>query len=284
MECKKTERGIQVYPVRDLDLAQTLDCGQSFRWTEQEDGSFCGVAYGKYAVMRLNGEILYIDGAETADFSNIWREYLDLDLDYSAVKSELCKIHPILKEAVTYAPGLRILKQEPFEAFCTFILSQNNHIKRIKGMIQRLCENFGKPIGNGAYSFPDAETLAALSEEALSPVRAGFRNKYLLDGARKIVSGEVDLELCRKLPYEEAQKELMKVKGIGVKVSDCILLYGLHRIEAFPMDVWMKRAMEILFPGMKPEDFGPYAGIAQQYIFHYSRMHPELFQQKERIS
>lgn len=284
MECRKTENGIAVYPVRDLNLAQTLDCGQSFRWTEQADGSFFGVAYGKYASMRLNGETLYIKGAKTDDFFNIWKEYLDLNLDYGTVKTELCKIHPVLKEAITYAPGLRILKQEPFEAFCTFILSQNNHIKRIKGMVQRLCENFGERIGEGVFAFPKAETLASLSEEALSPVRAGFRSKYLLDGAEKILSGEVDLERCRKLPYEEAKQELMKVKGIGVKVADCILLYGLHRIEAFPMDVWMKRAMEILFPGMKPEDFGPYAGIAQQYIFHYSRMHPELFQQKERIS
>ena len=114
--------------------------------------------------------------------------------------------------------------------------------------------------------------------EDLSPIRAGFRNKYIIDASQKVTTGEVDLDKCRGLSYDDAKAELCKIKGVGVKVADCTLLFGFHRIEAFPIDVWMKRAMEKLFPNMTGSDFGPYAGIAQQYIFHYSRMHPELFE------
>ena len=152
------------------------------------------------------------------------------------------------------------------------------NIKRIKGIVKRLCESFGDKIGEDLYAFPTAEKLAALDVKDLEPLRAGFRNRYIIDGAQKVASGEVDLEKCRTLTYEDARDELMKIVGVGQKVADCTLLFGLHRVESFPLDVWMKRAMAVLFPTLTPQDFGPYAGIAQQYIFHYSRMHPELFE------
>ena len=275
MKCTITPTGVKISDVYNLDLAQTLDCGQSFRWIETPKGFF-GVAFNKAVTMRLENSDLYIDGADENDFENIWRKYLDLDLDYGKIREDISLIHPVLKEACTYAPGIRILQQEPWEALCTFIISQNNNIKRIKGIVERLCENFGEKAGN-FYTFPTAEKLSTLQPDDLSVIRAGFRNKYLIDGAVKVANGQVDLEKCRTLPYEEARVELQKIKGVGVKVADCTLLFGLHRIEAFPVDVWMKRALENLFPDMTPNDFGPYAGIAQQYIFHYSRMHPELF-------
>lgn len=278
MNWEKTETGVRVYPVKDLDLAQTLDCGQSFRWVRLENGSFKGVACGKCVTMSLEGETLYIENSTVEDFENIWKNYLDLGLDYGKIREEISKIHPVLKEAAKYAPGIRILRQEPYEALCTFIISQNNNIKRIKGIVQRLCECFGEEIAQGEFAFPTAEKMASLTADDLAPLRAGFRNRYLIDAAQKVVSGEVSLEKCRTAPYEESQKELMKITGVGVKVADCTLLFGMHRIEAFPVDVWMKRAMDKLFPGMCAEDFGEYAGIAQQYIFHYSRMHPELFE------
>ena len=275
MDIFSTKTGVKISGVRDLDLAETLDCGQSFRW-EEENGGFRGIAYGREVFMRLSGTELYIDGASEEDFGNIWRPYLDLDLDYAAVRENVSAIHPVLREAARFAPGIRILRQEPWEALCSFIISQNNNIKRIKGIVKRLCESFGKKTGGG-YAFPTAERLAALEPDDLAPLRAGFRNKYIIDAAVRVSSGEVDLEKCRTIEYEEARAELMKIKGVGVKVADCTLLFGLHRIEAFPLDVWMKRAMEKLFPGLSPSDFGEYAGIAQQYIFHYSRMHPEIF-------
>lgn len=276
MKCVEFENGIMVEGVTDLDLAQTLDCGQSFRWTELDDGSFSGIAFGKSVTVRLEENTLYIENATKEDFENIWYDYFDLSLDYGKIREDISKIHPVLCEAAKYAPGIRILRQEPYEALCTFIISQNNNIKRIKGIVRRLCESFGEKI-DGGYAFPTAEKMAQLAPDDLAPLRAGFRNRYLVDAAKKVASGEVDLEKCRNCNYDDARAELMKITGVGIKVADCTLLFGLHRIEAFPVDVWMKRAMEKLFPDMKPEDFGEYAGIAQQYIFHYSRMHPELF-------
>lgn len=269
---------LTIHNVTDLDLAQTLDCGQSFRWTQQPDGSFSGVAFGRSVNVSLDGGDLIIHNAPKEDEA-LWRDYFDLGLDYSAVRRQISELHPILKEAAQYAPGIRILRQEPYEALCTFIISQNNNIKRIKGIVQRLCEQFGDRLPDGTYAFPDAEKMASLTADDLAPLRAGFRNRYLADAARKVADGDVDLEKCRGCDYDEARRELMQITGVGVKVADCTLLFGLHRIEAFPLDVWMKRAMATLFPGMTPGDFGQYAGIAQQYIFHYSRMNPKLFEQ-----
>lgn len=262
--------------IHDLDLAQTLDCGQSFRWTAQEDGSFHGVAFGKSVTARMEGDRLVLDGADEADRA-LWHAYFDLDTDYGEIARTLGRLHPVLREAAEYAGGIRLLRQERFETLCTFIISQNNNIPRIKGIVARLCEHFGAPLPGGCFAFPSARDLSRLSAEDLAPLRAGFRARYLIDAAQKVNSGAVDLSLCETAPYETARAELMKITGVGVKVADCTLLFGMHRTEAFPLDVWMKRAMQTLFPGLSPLDFAPYAGVAQQYIFHYSRMHPELF-------
>lgn len=271
--------GIVFDKVSDLDLRETLACGQCFRWKELPDGSFEGVVRGRSARVRTKGDSLILDGAEEADRA-MWREYFDLDLDYGAVKRELSALHPSLAEAAQYAPGIRILNQEPFEALISFIISQNNNIKRIAGIVERLCEHFGESLEGtrSRYAFPTAERLAELSPDDLAPIRAGFRHRYIIDAAQKVADGAVDPERLRTLPYDEARAELMRITGVGVKVADCVLLYGLHRMDGFPLDVWMKRAMAVLFPGLEPRDFGRYAGIAQQYIFHYSRMHPEVFE------
>lgn len=261
--------------ISDLSLKDTLDCGQCFRWKERADGGFFGVVRGRAATVRISGGSLVIDGAGEAD-RDLWADYFDLDTDYAAIKERLSAIHPVMAEAARYAPGIRILRQEPFEALISFIISQNNNIKRIAGIVERLCEWFGEEIG-GAHAFPTAERLAALEPDDLAPIRAGFRHRYIIDAAKKVADGTVDLEAVRSLPYGEARAALMQITGVGVKVADCVLLYGLHRLESFPLDVWMKRAAAMLFDGMDPSAFGEYAGVAQQYIFHYSRMHPELF-------
>ncbi len=278
MDYTCNENIVTVATQGDMSLRDTLMCGQSFRWREGEDGSFTGTAFGKTVRVLVNGNELIIENSTKDDFKNIWKDYFDLNFDYVALKEELARKHPVLAQAAKFAPGIHILRQEPFEAPISFIISQNNNIKRIEGIVDRLCETFGEETQGGGYSFPTAERIASLCEEDLSPLRAGFRNRYILDAARKVHSGEVDLEKCRTLPFDEAKKHLMTIVGVGEKVADCVLLYGLHRTQAFPMDVWMKRAMSTLFPDVKPDFFGEYAGIAQQYIFHYSRMHPELFE------
>lgn len=278
MEYKIEDNKVIVKTPGDMSLRDTLCCGQSFRWREQEDGSFKGTAFGKTVTVSTQGCDLIIDGADAQDFEKIWKDYFDLEFDYIALKEDLSKKHPILCEAAKFAPGIHILRQEPFEALISFIISQNNNIKRIEGIVERLCESFGEKLPSGDFSFPTAEKLAKLSEDDLKPLRAGFRNRYILDAAKKVYSGQVSIEELRTLPFEDAKKKLMTIVGVGSKVADCVLLYGLHRTEAFPMDVWMKRAMSTLFPDTEPSFFGEYAGIAQQYIFHYSRMNPQLFE------
>ncbi len=252
-----------------FNLAQTLDCGQCFRWELQPDGSYTGVASGR--VLNLSERNL----PQILE-DPFWSEYFDLRLDYGKIRSEFAARDPVLAEAARFAPGMRILNQEPWEALCSFIISQNNNIPRIKGIVARFCEAFGKELG-GAYAFPRAETVAVLEETDLSPLRSGFRARYLIDAARKVAGGQIDFAELKRLPLAEARTKLTAITGVGPKVADCTLLYGLHRLEAFPMDVWMKRAMRTLFPGREPESFGKYAGIAQQYIFHYSRNNPDIF-------
>ena len=266
--------GIAV-PAEDFSLPATLQCGQCFRWKQCEDGAWQGAAMGKRLTLREeNGEIVFSAGKE--EFLEVWVPYFDLELDYGKIRRSLSRKHPVLREACRYAPGIRILRQDPWEALCSFIISQNNNIPRIQGIISRLCELYGGENG-GNTAFPPPEWLAELSVEELAPLRSGFRAKYLLSAARLTVSGEVDLTAAAKLPVDEAREMLRKIYGVGDKVADCVLLYGLHRLEAFPMDVWMKRTMAELLPGVSPEDLGSFAGIAQQYLFHYSRNHPELF-------
>lgn len=264
-----------------FDPAQTLDCGQAFRWRETvgEDGLplWEGAAGNRFLRLRREGDTLLFNCSET-EFNSFWRSYFDFDRDYEKKRSRLAAMAPALREAAAFAPGIRILRQDPWEALCSFLISQNNNIPRIKGIIDRLCGLFGEPMsGTGFSAFPTASVLARLSPEALAPLGAGYRAGYLLDCARKVESGEIDLEKIACSPTEEGRAELQKIQGVGPKVAECVLLYGFHKTECFPMDVWMKRAMETLLPGRSPAEFGEDAGLAQQYIFHYSRMHPELF-------
>ena len=263
--------------VKDFDLVETFNCGQCFRWNQVEENVFVGVAFGRVLRICMEGTKIILSGNSVAhDYEQIWKNYFDFDTNYEQVRSQLSTLDDNLQKACKYASGIRILQQEPWETLCSFIISQNNNIPRIKGIIEHLCAHWGKELEPGYFSFPSCETLAKLNAESLSVIKCGFRDKYIIDAARKVASGSVSLDTIRSLPLEMARTELMKIKGVGPKVAECTLLYGFHRFEAFPIDVWMKRAMDSLFPGKKPEHFGEYAGIAQQYIFHYTRMNPNL--------
>jgi len=218
------------------------------------------------------------------DFDGIWRHFLDLDRDYGAIKSRLRQNDEIMRSAIGCGEGIRILNQELWETVVSFIISASNNIPRIKGIIERLCEAFGDRIeyrGNTYYSFPDAETINALSLSDLAVIRAGFRDKYIKAAAEAVVNGDLSLDTLRSMPTPEAKKALMSVKGIGNKVSDCILLFGLGRADSFPVDVWIKRIMEYCyFDGEQPikvisefaeNKFGALGGYAQQYLFFYAR-------------
>lgn len=260
----------KVFGIDTFSLPQTLDCGQAFRWSETENGIWQGVAFDKFLRLKIDtdGTLILFDTTKE-DFENIWCDYFDLKRNYTEIIEKISQ-NELLKTASQYGKGIRILNQEPWETLCSFIISQNNNIKRIKGIIDRLCENFGNDMG-GYYSFPTAEKIATLNLDDLAVLRSGFRAKYILDAAQKVSSGIVDLKALKDLPYESAQAELMKINGVGPKVADCALLFSHKHIEAFPKDVWIKRAMEKLFGGNLPPIALPFAGIVQQYIFFYAR-------------
>lgn len=253
-----------------LDLRNTLLCGQAFRWKETEEGTFTGTVKGHtLCVLQKDNEIIFRNTSEEI-FKSLWVPYFDLERDYKEITDGF-RSDKYISAALDEFYGIRILHQEPWEALCSFIISQNNNIPRICGIIERLCESFGTVTEGGDYSFPDAEKMSRLNEADLSVLRAGFRNKYLLDAAQKVASGEISLDAIYEMPIEDARTELMKIKGVGPKVAECTLLYGFGRLDAFPIDVWVKRIMAEMYSDGLPECTKNYEGIAQQYLFHWRR-------------
>lgn len=255
--------------VDNFDLKQTLDCGQAFRWSENSDGSWSGIALGRnLKVSHTDGKIVLHD-TDITEYEEKWRSYFDIDRDYNKIITSLSS-DKILNAASNENKGIRILKQDIWETLCSFIISQNNNIPRIKGIISRLCENFGEPV-NGGFTFPDFSRLAELIPDDLAVLRSGFRARYIIDAAKKIADGTVDLNAIKQMDNDSARNELMKITGVGVKVADCTLLFAYSRLDVLPKDVWIKCALTEYFGGELPACAIPYAGIAQQYIFNYIR-------------
>ena len=246
----------------DLDLDETLDCGQAFRWERTGDKEYHGFMLNTPLTVSAEKDFFRFRETDEDTFVNVWIPYFDLETDYSEIKRILSE-DSALSKACTYAGGIRILRQDSWEALCSFIISQNNNIPRIKGIIGRLCEMYG--------GFPDFKDMNGISPEDLAPLRAGFRAKYIADCVRKLNSREIVLDDIKNSHTGEIRKILMTIKGVGPKVADCAMLYGMYRIDCVPMDVWMKRVMEQFYPNGFPEFVLPYAGIAQQYLFHYMR-------------
>lgn len=257
---------------RDFCLDDILGCGQCFRWEQLEPGKWKGIVAGRCRTVAQDGSALTFFGTDISEFQEIWYDYFDFGRDYGAVKALLCA-DEAMRRAVEFTPGMRVLRQEPWEALCSFILSQNNNIKRIRGLVERLCENFGEPV-DGGFAFPAAQRLAGLSLEALAPVRCGFRAKYILDAAQKVASGEVDLSKLYTLPVDEACRTLQTINGVGPKVARCALLYGFGRAQCVPVDVWIDRALKAFYPDGMPAGIESVAGLGQQYLFHYVRHNP----------
>ena len=254
----------------DIDIAKTLDCGQAFRFSES-DGVWRGVAMGRALSLTQEGNKITLFDVNEEEFNSLWRGYFDLDRDYEMIKSSVSS-NEILKKATDFSDGIHILRQEPWEAVCSFIISANNNIPRIKGIISRLCENFGFKIADGLFTFPSAERIAALTLDDLAVIKSGFRAKYILDAAQKFSSNQIDVEALYTLPIDEARNTLMTIKGIGPKVADCALLFGWGRVECFPVDVWIRRAMNHFFgENGLPSEAVEYAGIVQQYLFYWAR-------------
>lgn len=263
---------IELCSSEKLDIVKTFECGQCFRWNQQDDGSYQGVAFGYPAqVWEENGSVFLNSDAP----DELWENYFDLNLDYQKISEPFLNVE-YLDECTRAGMGIRILNQEPWEALCSFIISQCNNIKRIKSIVERLCLEFGEAVefdGVTYYKFPSYENIALLDVEDLACLRAGYRAEYIIDAARALDSKTLDLECLKCAQYIEAKKELLKMNGIGEKVANCVILFGLHHMEAFPIDVWIRRALNEHFPkNFNPAGLGAYAGLAQQYIFYYMRL------------
>lgn len=271
----KDGAGVELAGLKSFCLDDILGCGQCFRWDMLAPGRWRGVARGIAREVEQRGDSLIIHGASLQEFGDIWHNYFDLGRDYGEIRRLLCG-DAAMRRAVEYTPGMRVLRQEPWEALCSFIISQNNNIKRIKGIVARLCKSFGQRAEGDfeAWAFPGPGALASLTEEDLAPLRCGFRAGYILDAARQVSSGAVRLSGIDALDAEAATAELQKIRGVGPKVAACALLYGFGRADAVPVDVWMRRALAEFYPGGMPKELGDILGLGQQYMFHYIRNRP----------
>lgn len=262
----------------DFNPEHTFDCGQCFRWNAVGSGksTYVGVAGGR--VCRVCGDTVCCDDADNA----FWENYFCADMDYGAIKNTLSEADEKLRAGIEYGYGIRILRQDIWEMIVSFIISANNNIPRIKRIIETLCREFGDRIETDLdgeyYAFPSAERLAGLDISDLACLRAGYRDKYIMDAAVKTASGEIDLNAVAQMPTAEAKAELMKIKGVGGKVADCILLFAMSRYEVFPKDVWIKRILNQVYGVSEKETdgfisgrYGGYAGFAQQYMYYYYR-------------
>lgn len=269
MELKIKENDIILKGVKCLNLDLTLDCGQAFRWVKNEDGSWSGVAHGKYLNICENNGDFVLKNTSLDDYNNIWQKYFDFDKDYVKICDTL-KQDDLISKTVDEYYGIRILNQDSWEALCSFVISQQNNIKRIKGIIDKLCRQYGDRVQGDFYSFPSAERLSQLEVEDFEALGTGYRAKYLKKLADDVSSGEIDLEKIKTLSLDEARSELLKIFGVGIKVANCALLFGFEFYDAFPVDVWMKRVMQY-YPNGLPKCFDGIGGIAQQYLFHWAR-------------
>ena len=271
--------------MKDFEPKHIFECGQAFRWFVEEDNSYTTIAYGKTLNVKRENEDIILSNTNLEDFNNIWYHYFDLGRDYGQIKKQLSK-DPILKEAINFGQGIRILNQEPFEMVISFIISANNQIPRIKKSIELISKEYGSYIGKfmdkDIYAFPRPDRLSKARPEDLREIsKVGFRDVRIVETSKIIANGDLDLEKIFEVGRDEGKEMLMTLPGVGPKVSDCILLFAFNKDEAFPVDVWVKRVMEHFY--LKEDTnvkligdhgariFGSLAGFAQQYLFYYAR-------------
>lgn len=298
--------GVIIKDVKNFELNHTFDCGQCFRWERQENGNYIGVVYGRVIELEKKDDDIIIYNTNMEDFNSLWVNYFDLNRDYGSIKDKLSK-DPLLSEAVEYGYGIRLLQQDPFEITLSFIISARNSIPIIMRTIKNISKAYGKAIvykGETYYAFPTPEELRNLKVEDYESCGGSFRSKYLKDTVDKINMvidntkaedkgqftrseeelNEIlkyDLNRIKAMEADECHTALQGFSGIGPKVADCIMLFSMNKYSAFPVDVWVKRAMQFFYlapdvslPKIRVfarEKFGDLSGFAQQYLFYYAR-------------
>lgn len=280
--------GVTVEGVREFDVAKTFDCGQCFRFepvaNTSYDAEYAGVAFGRFISVAKDGDTLHVFNCTKDFFEEKLFHFLGLDINYEIIRRSIVAAtdSAYLRTATESAKGIRILNQDRWETLCSFIISQNNNIPRIKKLVSALCERCGEKVetdgmerhgANGEfYSFPSPQAVFTLGENALKEMKFGFRASYIADAAKKVASGEIDLDHAATLDYSDCVEYLSQIKGVGMKVASCTALFSMEKYSSFPVDVWIRRVLERHFPAdFAPESLGEYAGIAQQYLFYHAR-------------
>ncbi len=273
-----------------FELKDIFECGQCFRWNEQEDGSYTGVIKNGIINVKKEDETITFTGICDKNIEEVVNEYFDLKRDYEKIKEQLGNVDKYLKTSIQYGKGIRILNQDLWETIISFIISANNNIPRIKGIIERISQKYGNEIewnGKKYYTFPTYEQLKDVTVQEYRNLGLGFRDIRLYETTQMILNKEVDLEkLKNNQNTQEVRNELLRLSGVGPKVADCILLFSdLKRFDVFPIDVWVRRVMNDLYikeddetkvskvkiEKLAEEKFGDLKGLAQQYLFYWRR-------------
>lgn len=274
--------------IKSFNIQQILECGQAFRFNKIDDNHYVVIAFEKALYIKQKESTVEFYPCNINEFEDIWIKYFDLNRDYCYIKEQISKDDAIMQEAISFAPGIRLLNQDSYECLISFIISQNNHIPRIKQIINNLSCSYGKKINDTSehmgdyYSFPTYTIFENLTNEDIMACKTGFRAKYIKDACNKIASGHIDLADLVSGEEIYSREKLMSIHGVGQKVSDCVLLFSLEKYASFPIDVWVKRVMEELYFDGKPtavpdihafakQRWGQYGGFAQQYLFYYAK-------------
>lgn len=284
------KNAVMIQNIDHFHIGQILESGQVFRFDKISDMSYLLVAKQKLIkiTQQVGSTSVIIHNSHSGELEEIWKDYFDLETDYAHIEEVLSQKDEYMKEAIAFGKGIRILRQDPWEMLISFIISQNKAIPHIKQCIRHITKRYGQALDEEGkdedmyYAFPTPKQLAKATEEELRECKVGFRAPYIMDACQKIDRGEIILNDIHRMRTAEAKKELMKIKGVGPKIADCILLFAYGKAEVFPTDVWIKRVIEgLYFEGkeMKLEEiqqfakdyFGDLAGYAQQYLFFYGR-------------
>lgn len=283
MEQKYIIKNCKSFKAKDI-----FECGQCFRWNEESDGSYTGI-FGHNVLNVKEEENIVITGICDGNIEDICKNYFDLDRNYEEIKETLSLIDDNMKESIKYGEGIRILNQDLWEMIISFIISANNNIPRIKGIIERMSAKYGQEIkfrGTSYYTFPTIDELSQASVKDLKDLGLGFRDRYVYETTKKIKEGKINLENLKQESTNEVRKQLLTLTGVGPKVADCIMLFStLKRFDVFPVDVWVRRVMNDLYIHNEDETkvnkkqiqeiardkFGALEGIAQQYLFYWKR-------------
>lgn len=284
MNIIQNDNSIKINDVRDFNINHIFDCGQSFRWNKEQDGSYTGVVKNKVINVLQEGSSVEFNNINIDDFENVIKSYFDFETDYKAIKNTV-NTDEIMAEAIKFGEGIRILNQDEWEIMISFMISANNRIPMIKKVIENLSVNFGEYIdnykGKDYFSFPTAERLSSAPVEKILECKAGFRAPRIKEAATRFLTEKDQVYNIRNKSYDEGLSYLKTYAGIGDKVANCILLFSMRHFDTFPVDVWIRRVMQELYVDKNTKDadirkfaenkFGKYSGFAQQYLFYYAR-------------